>query len=303
MCALIGMAVMAGVDEIVFHQLLGWHHFYDRSTTSVGLLSDGLLHTAELLALVAGFFLLRRPAPPRALVPAHARAGFLLAWASSSSSTGSSTTSCCGCTRSAMAWTCSYDWVWNLGGLRPAAHRRHGRPAARRTPTAAGDAGPRPPGTCRLSGPGWGGLARTGCDTTSRRAWAAAVLAGRDRCAAVGRIGPGRGMWPSPCGVVTVVWAVLGEPPGEPFTAQGVTQHLIVGMRGPAAPRRSPVPSPWACGRRPAVRRGLAAMAHAWPVSHCSSRRRRRCGTSAVCGCSTAPDSSPPRSTSPCCTP
>ncbi|MGW3603181.1 DUF2243 domain-containing protein [Micromonospora sp. NPDC005161] len=53
---LIGVAVMAAVDEIVFHQLLAWHHFYDRSTLSVGLLSDGLLHAAELIALVGGFF-------------------------------------------------------------------------------------------------------------------------------------------------------------------------------------------------------------------------------------------------------
>lgn len=29
---LIGIAIMAAVDEIVFHQLLAWHHFYDRST-------------------------------------------------------------------------------------------------------------------------------------------------------------------------------------------------------------------------------------------------------------------------------
>jgi uncharacterized membrane protein len=55
---LIGVALMAGVDEIVFHQILGWHHFYDGATTAVGLLSDGLLHAAELIALVAGFFLL-----------------------------------------------------------------------------------------------------------------------------------------------------------------------------------------------------------------------------------------------------
>jgi len=56
--ALVGAGVMAAVDEIVFHQVLAWHHFYDRSTTTVGLLSDGLLHAAELLAVVAGFFLL-----------------------------------------------------------------------------------------------------------------------------------------------------------------------------------------------------------------------------------------------------
>ncbi len=55
---LLGAASMAAVDEIVFHQILGWHHFYDRSTTEVGLISDGLLHAAELLALAAGFFLM-----------------------------------------------------------------------------------------------------------------------------------------------------------------------------------------------------------------------------------------------------
>lgn len=49
---------MAAVDEIIFHQLLAWHHFYDRATPTVGLLTDGLLHAGELMALVAGFFLL-----------------------------------------------------------------------------------------------------------------------------------------------------------------------------------------------------------------------------------------------------
>ncbi len=55
--ALIGAGLMAAVDEIVFHQILGWHHFYDRSTPLVGLMSDGFLHAAELIALVVGFFL------------------------------------------------------------------------------------------------------------------------------------------------------------------------------------------------------------------------------------------------------
>lgn len=76
--ALIGAAVMAAVDEIVFHQILGWHHFYDRSTTSLGLLSDGLLHSAELLTLVAGLFLHADLRRRRALAPAHAWAGFFL---------------------------------------------------------------------------------------------------------------------------------------------------------------------------------------------------------------------------------
>jgi hypothetical protein len=76
--------VTAAVDEIVFHQILGRHHFYDRATTSAGLLSDGLLHTAELLALSAGFFLyadLRRRGSQAA---PHGRAGLLLGMAPSS---------------------------------------------------------------------------------------------------------------------------------------------------------------------------------------------------------------------------
>nr|WP_256368812.1 DUF2243 domain-containing protein [Agromyces sp. Marseille-P2726] len=55
---LIGVAVMAAIDEIVFHQLLAWHHFFDRATPAIGLISDGILHAAELFALVGGFFLL-----------------------------------------------------------------------------------------------------------------------------------------------------------------------------------------------------------------------------------------------------
>ncbi|WP_037891544.1 DUF2243 domain-containing protein [Streptomyces viridochromogenes] len=77
-CALIGAAVMAVVDEIVFHQVLHRHHFYDRSTPGIALLSDGLLHTGELLALVAGFFLCADLRRRHALAPAHARAGFFL---------------------------------------------------------------------------------------------------------------------------------------------------------------------------------------------------------------------------------
>ncbi|MEH0970334.1 DUF2243 domain-containing protein [Micromonospora sp. CPCC 205546] len=76
--AVIGVAVMAAVDEIVFHQILGWHHFYDRSTPSVGLLSDGLLHSAELLALVGGFFWYADLRRRGALVPRAAWGGFLL---------------------------------------------------------------------------------------------------------------------------------------------------------------------------------------------------------------------------------
>ncbi|TDD71974.1 DUF2243 domain-containing protein [Jiangella aurantiaca] len=76
--AIIGAAVMAAVDEIVFHQLLGWHHFYDRSSSDVALLSDGVLHAAELVLLVAGFTLLADLRHRRELVRGPAWAGVLL---------------------------------------------------------------------------------------------------------------------------------------------------------------------------------------------------------------------------------
>lgn len=75
---LIGAALMAAVDEIVFHQLLGWHHFYDRATPAVALLSDGVLHAAELIGLVAGFSLFADLRHRGTLAPAHAWAGGFL---------------------------------------------------------------------------------------------------------------------------------------------------------------------------------------------------------------------------------
>lgn len=41
---LFGIGLAAFIDEAVFHQLLRWHHFYDKSTTDIGLISDGLFH-------------------------------------------------------------------------------------------------------------------------------------------------------------------------------------------------------------------------------------------------------------------
>jgi uncharacterized membrane protein len=76
--AAVGVGLVAAVDEIVFHQVLAWHHFYDRATPQIGLFSDGLLHSAEIVVLVAGGFgladLLRRGA----LGHRAAWAGFLL---------------------------------------------------------------------------------------------------------------------------------------------------------------------------------------------------------------------------------
>lgn len=68
---MLGVGLMAAIDEIVFHQILGWHHFFDRSTPAIGLLSDGLLHTAELLLLVGGFTLLADLRRRHALATRH----------------------------------------------------------------------------------------------------------------------------------------------------------------------------------------------------------------------------------------
>ncbi|WP_020006816.1 DUF2243 domain-containing protein [Salinicoccus albus] len=54
---LFGIGLMALIDEIIFHQLLQWHHFYDRSTPFIGIMSDGLLNAFALFALIAGLFL------------------------------------------------------------------------------------------------------------------------------------------------------------------------------------------------------------------------------------------------------
>jgi uncharacterized membrane protein len=55
---LVGIGIAGFVDETIFHQLLHWHHFYDRSTPTAGLVSDGLFHAASWFCMVGGLFLL-----------------------------------------------------------------------------------------------------------------------------------------------------------------------------------------------------------------------------------------------------
>lgn len=75
---LVGIGLMAAVDEILFHQILAWHHFYDQATPAIALLSDGLLHSAELIILVAGFFMLGALLRRGALARGSAWAGVFL---------------------------------------------------------------------------------------------------------------------------------------------------------------------------------------------------------------------------------
>jgi uncharacterized membrane protein len=54
---LFGLGLIAFFDEMVFHQLLHWHHFYDKSTTAIGLVSDGLFHAFSWFATVGSLFM------------------------------------------------------------------------------------------------------------------------------------------------------------------------------------------------------------------------------------------------------
>lgn len=76
--AMVGVGIMAAIDEIVFHQLLAWHHFYDRSTSQIGLLTDGLLHAVELILIVAGFFMIADLRSRQEFAARSAGAGFFL---------------------------------------------------------------------------------------------------------------------------------------------------------------------------------------------------------------------------------
>ncbi|MCM3719487.1 DUF2243 domain-containing protein [Fictibacillus phosphorivorans] len=54
---LFGVGLVAFIDEMIFHQLLHWHHFYDKSTKDVGLISDGFFHAFSWFSTIGGLFL------------------------------------------------------------------------------------------------------------------------------------------------------------------------------------------------------------------------------------------------------
>ena len=57
---MVGIGLVGTLDEVVLHQLLQWHHFYDKSTPAVGRASDGIFHIASTVLLVLGVYLLFR---------------------------------------------------------------------------------------------------------------------------------------------------------------------------------------------------------------------------------------------------
>ncbi|WP_211190757.1 DUF2243 domain-containing protein [Actinomycetospora sp. TBRC 11914] len=77
---LLGIGVASFLDETVFHQILHWHHFYDRSTSDVGLVSDGFFHAGGWLAIVVGLFWFADLQRRRTTVPRRVWAGGLIGW-------------------------------------------------------------------------------------------------------------------------------------------------------------------------------------------------------------------------------
>ena len=75
---LTGMGIAGTLDEVVLHQFLAWHHFYDRSTPTVGLVSDGLFHLLSTAVLVIGVIQLVERRHTTSDPPRLALAGILL---------------------------------------------------------------------------------------------------------------------------------------------------------------------------------------------------------------------------------
>jgi uncharacterized membrane protein len=61
---LVGLGAGGILDGVVLFQLLHWHHVYDRSTLSTGLVTDGLFYLGAAGALAAGLVLLWRRRVP-----------------------------------------------------------------------------------------------------------------------------------------------------------------------------------------------------------------------------------------------
>ena len=74
---LLGLGTVAFVDAVVFHQLLHWHHSYDKSTPAVALVSDGLFHAFSRIATVASLVLVANLHRERAFCGRRFWAGWL----------------------------------------------------------------------------------------------------------------------------------------------------------------------------------------------------------------------------------
>jgi uncharacterized membrane protein len=114
---LIGVGVAGFIDETVFHQLLHWHHFYDKSTATVGLVSDGYFHAGSWLSIVAGIFLFADLQRRHVTVPKQVWAGALLGWGGFQVYDGLFQHKVFGLHQIRYGVDIlPYDLVWNIGG-------------------------------------------------------------------------------------------------------------------------------------------------------------------------------------------
>jgi uncharacterized membrane protein len=67
----LGIGAIGAVDEIVFHQLVQWHHFYVHTDRHGQIVSDGLLHLFTLAMLLLGAVLLWDRRRLIATIPGH----------------------------------------------------------------------------------------------------------------------------------------------------------------------------------------------------------------------------------------
>ena len=75
---LVGIGLAGSLDEIVLHQVLRWHHFYDRGSQAAGLIADGIFHLGSTAALGIGLVLLVQRWPTARGPLRQAAAGILL---------------------------------------------------------------------------------------------------------------------------------------------------------------------------------------------------------------------------------
>lgn len=75
---LCGLGLVAFIDETLFHQLLQWHYFYDKSTAAIGLFSDGVFHAFSWFSSICGMFMLANLRQYKAWLPKRWYGGVLL---------------------------------------------------------------------------------------------------------------------------------------------------------------------------------------------------------------------------------
>lgn len=112
-----GVGVAGFIDETVFHQILHWHHFYDKGSANAGLVSDGFFHAGSWICMVVGIFLFADLQRRRMTLPKRVWAGALLGWGGFQVYDGLVQHKLLGLHQIRYAVDLlPYDLAWNIGG-------------------------------------------------------------------------------------------------------------------------------------------------------------------------------------------